>query len=109
MGLQPMPYDVLFERPVSRRSWMVPGGAVPLQRASDAAINVHVCGAQLPTDHSTMHLYPIDGARPVFGHLQGVAASTPAKRQLISQWARDYWRACDYSTSTSVNEGEDQE
>ena len=30
---------------------------------SDAAIEVHVkYGAQLPTGHSTMHLYPIDGA-----------------------------------------------
>ena len=30
---------------------------------SDAAIDVHVkFGAQLPTGHSTMHLYPIDGA-----------------------------------------------
>jgi hypothetical protein len=30
---------------------------------SDAAINVHArYGAQLPTGHSTMHLYPVDGA-----------------------------------------------
>ena len=30
---------------------------------SDAAIDVHVkYGAQLPTGHSTMHMYPIDGA-----------------------------------------------
>jgi hypothetical protein len=30
---------------------------------SDAAIEVHVkYGAQLPTGHSTMHLYPVDGA-----------------------------------------------
>ena len=30
---------------------------------SDAAIDVHAkYGAQLPTGHSTMHMYPIDGA-----------------------------------------------
>jgi hypothetical protein len=32
---------------------------------SDAAIDVHLkYGAQLPTGHSTMHMYPIDGAEP---------------------------------------------
>jgi hypothetical protein len=49
---------------------------------SDAAINVHCrYGAQLPTGHSTMHLYPIDVA----------AGRVPSNAAAISQWARDYW------------------
>ena len=74
---------------------------------SDAAIDVHVkYGAQLPTGHSTMHMYPIDGAASrvpadatAFAYRDGGWAGVivgvdpdPANADLISQWARDYWQ-----------------
>ncbi|HEY2220421.1 FAD-binding oxidoreductase [Actinomycetospora sp.] len=72
---------------------------------SDAAIDVHVrFGAQLPTGHSTMHLYPIDGAAArvsdsgtAFPYREGGWAGVvvgvdpdPANADVISRWARDY-------------------
>ena len=73
---------------------------------SDAAIEVHEkYGAQLPSGHSTMHLYPIDGAAArvstdatAFGYRDGGWAGVivgvdpdPANAARISQWAKDYW------------------
>ncbi len=73
---------------------------------SDAAIEVHrKYGAQLPTGHSTMHLYPIDGAASrvpadatAFPYRDGGWAGVivgvdpdPANAEAISQWTRDYW------------------
>jgi Berberine and berberine like len=73
---------------------------------SDAAIDVHVTyGAQLPTGHSTMHLYPIDGAASRVpadatafpyrdGGYNGIITGCdpdPANAGLISRWAKDYW------------------
>ena len=65
VGLQPMPFTALQ----SAFDPLYPAGLQWYWRAdffneiSDAAIEVHVkYGAQLPTGHSTMHLYPIDGA-----------------------------------------------
>ena len=65
VGLQPMPFTVLQ----SAFDGLYPAGLQWYWKAdffneiSDAAIDVHVkYGAQLPTGHSTMHLYPIDGA-----------------------------------------------
>ena len=65
VGLQPMPFDVLQ----SAFDGLYPAGLQWYWRAdffneiSDAAIDVHVkYGALLPTGHSTMHMYPIDGA-----------------------------------------------
>jgi Berberine and berberine like len=63
-------------------------------------------GAQLPTGHSTMHLYPIDGAASRVpadatafayrdGGWAGVIAGVdpdPADAGLLSRWARDYWQ-----------------
>jgi FAD/FMN-containing dehydrogenase len=73
---------------------------------SDQAIAVHLKHAsQLPTMHSTMHLYPTDGAaaRPKnsatpwsyrdakwAGVIVGVDPD-PANKEKISAWARDYW------------------
>ena len=61
----PMPFTVLQ----SAFDGLYPAGLQWYWRAdffneiSDAAIDVHLkYGAQLPTGHSTMHLYPIDGA-----------------------------------------------
>ena len=65
VGVQPMPFSVLQ----SAFDGLYPAGLQWYWRAdffneiSDAAIDVHVkYGAQLPTGHSTMHMYPIDGA-----------------------------------------------
>ena len=62
-------------------------------------------GAQLPTGHSTMHLYPIDGAAArvpddatAFAYRDGGWAGVivgvdpdPANAALITDWAKEYW------------------
>jgi hypothetical protein len=79
-----------------------------VRELSDAAVDAHVeWGAKTPTGHSTMHLYPIDGA------VQDVAAGDtpfsyrdvkwaevivgvdpdPANAGLITSWTKDYWEA----------------
>ena len=75
---------------------------------SDKAIDLHVkYGAQLPTMHSTMHLYPINGAahRPgkndtAFSFRDANFAEVivgidpdPANNERMIRWARDYWLA----------------
>ncbi|HLI89894.1 MAG TPA: FAD-binding oxidoreductase, partial [Ktedonobacteraceae bacterium] len=75
---------------------------------SDRAIELHLkYGAQLPTMHSTMHLYPISGAvhRPgpgdtAFSFREANFAEVivgvdpdPANNERMIQWARDYWMA----------------
>jgi FAD/FMN-containing dehydrogenase len=72
---------------------------------SDEAIDVHVkYGAELPTGHSTMHLYPMDGAASrvpaqasAFPYREGGWAGVivgvdpdPAQAGLITRWARAY-------------------
>lgn len=73
---------------------------------SDEAIRLHVKhGAELPTMHSTMHLYPIDGAARRVGKndtawsyreatwaevIVGVDPN-PANNDRIIGWARQYW------------------
>ncbi len=75
---------------------------------SDEAIALHLeHAAKLPTMHSTMHMYPIDGAAHCLGNdetpwsyrdarwsqvIVGVDPD-PANRDRISQWARDYFDA----------------
>ncbi len=108
VGLQPMPFNVLQ----SAFDPLYPAGLQWYWKTdffneiSDAAIDVHVkYGAQLPTGHSTMHMYPIDGAASrmpedatAFGYRNGGWAGVivgvdpdPANAGLISQWAKDYW------------------
>jgi FAD/FMN-containing dehydrogenase len=73
---------------------------------TDTAIDVHVrYGQRLPTGHSTMHLYPIDGAAArvpsdatAFAYRDGGWAGVivgvdpdPANGPAIAQWAKDYW------------------
>ncbi len=75
---------------------------------TDEAIDVHVrYGATLPTGHSTMHLYPMDGAAarvPVedtaFAYREGGWSGVivgvdpePANAEAISTWAKEYWTA----------------
>jgi hypothetical protein len=79
-----------------------------VRKLSDEAITLHVKhGALLPTMHSTMHLYPIDGkARSIrngttpwsyrdanwAGVIVGVDPN-PANKEKITDWAKDYWTA----------------
>ncbi|HVW42386.1 MAG TPA: FAD-binding oxidoreductase [Amycolatopsis sp.] len=75
---------------------------------TDDAIEVHRdFGQRLPTGHSTMHLYPIDGAaarvpsdETAFAYRDGGWAGVivgvdpdPGNADKIAQWARDYWEA----------------
>lgn len=96
---------------------------------SDAAIEVHRRFAeQLPTGHSTMHLYPIDGAAArvpadatAFPHRDGGWAGIvagvdpdPAHAELITRWAREYGDALHPTSAGGVyvnflmDEGEDR-
>lgn len=74
----------------------------------DKAIDLHLkYGAQLPTMHSTMHLYPINGAvhrtgahETAFSFREANFAEVivgvdpdPANNERMIQWARDYWMA----------------
>ena len=109
VGLQPMPFNVLQ----STFDPLYPAGMQWYWRAdffneiTDAAINVHrKYGELLPTGHSTMHLYPIDGATArvpadatAFAYRDGGWAGIivgvdpdPANAERISQWAKDYWQ-----------------
>ena len=108
VGLHDMPFSVLQ----SAFDGLYPAGLQWYWRAdffndiSDAAIEVHrKYGGHLPTGHSTMHLYPIDGAASrvpadatAFAYRDGGWAGVivgvdpdPANAGLISEWARDYW------------------
>jgi len=108
VGLMPMPFNVLqgaFDA-------LYPAGLQWYWRAdffreiTDEAVDVHVkYGPRLPTGHSTMHLYPIDGAAArvpadatAFAYRDGGWAGVivgvdpdPANAAEISQWAKDYW------------------
>jgi len=75
---------------------------------SDKAIDLHVkYGSQLPTMHSTMHIYPINGAAGRVGKnetafsfrdanfaevIVGVDPD-PANNERMIAWAKDYWMA----------------
>ncbi|MFC9789231.1 FAD-binding oxidoreductase [Rhodococcus sp. NPDC127528] len=108
VGIGPMPFNALqgaFDA-------FYPAGLQWYWRAdffneiSDAAIEVHErFGARLPTGHSTMHLYPIDGAAArvpddatAFAYRDGGWAGVivgvdpdPANAEAITVWAKDYW------------------
>jgi FAD/FMN-containing dehydrogenase len=107
-GMHEMPFNVLQ----SAFDALYPAGLQWYWRAdffneiSDAGIAVHrKYGEMLPTGHSTMHLYPIDGAASrvpqdatAFAYRDGGWAGVivgvdpdPANAALISQWTRDYW------------------
>ncbi|MGI5455777.1 FAD-binding oxidoreductase [Streptomyces sp. CA-249302] len=107
-GVQEMPFPVLQ----SAFDGLYPAGLQWYWRAdvfheiSDAAIDVHLeYGEKLPTGHSTMHLYPIDGAAARIpedatafpyrgGGWAGVIVGVdpdPANAGLITDWAQRYW------------------
>ena len=108
VGLAPMPFTALQ----SAFDPLYPAGLQWYWRSdffreiSDAAIDVHrKFGDLLPTGHSTMHMYPIDGAATrvapdatAFAYRDGGWAGVivgvdpdPANAPAIAQWARDYW------------------
>ena len=78
-----------------------------VRELSDEAIAEHVRFGEVPTAKSTMHLYPIDGAvhrvdadetawRYRDANWSMVIAGVdpdPAKRETITEWARQYWEA----------------
>jgi FAD/FMN-containing dehydrogenase len=130
-GLQPMPFTVLQ----SAFDALYPPGLQWYWKTdffndiSDAAIDVHAkYGAQLPTGHSTMHLYPMDGAASrvphdatAFAHRDGGFTGVivgvdpdPANAGLITRWAQQYWQELHPSSAGGgyvnflMDEGQDQ-
>ena len=79
-----------------------------VKELSDEAIALHIKhGSELPTLHSTIHMYPINGAAHKVGNkdtpwsyrdanwsevIVGVDPD-PANRDRITAWARSYWEA----------------
>ena len=109
-GIQPMPYpalqgafDALYPPGLQ---WYWKGDFV--NELSDEAIALHVKhGYEMPSFHSTMHLYPIDGKAHQVGPddtpwayrkakwskvIAGVDPD-PANTEAISAWAKEYWEA----------------
>ena len=130
-GLQPMPFTVLQ----SAFDALYPPGLQWYWKTdffndiSDAAIDVHAkYGAQLPTGHSTMHLYPMDGAASrvphdatAFAHRDGGFTGVivgvdpdPANAGLITRWAQQYWEELHPASAGGgyvnflMDEGQDQ-
>jgi hypothetical protein len=79
-----------------------------VREITDEAIALHAeHGARLPTILSTMHMYPIDGAAgrvksnaTPWAYRDAKFASvivgvdpSPANKDMITKWARDYWTA----------------
>ncbi len=108
VGMHEMPFNVLQ----SAFNALYPAGLQWYWRAdmyetiSDEAIDVHSrFGESLPTGHSTMHLYPIDGAAArvaqdatAFAYRAGGWAGVmvgvspdPADNPAMTEWAKSYW------------------
>jgi FAD binding domain/Berberine and berberine like len=108
-GVGAMPYPVLQ----SAFDALYPPGyqwywkADFIAELSDEAIEEHMKYAEVPTLQATMHLYPIDGAAHRVGKnetpwsyreanwgmvIAGVDPN-PANREIIVEWAREYWEA----------------
>jgi FAD/FMN-containing dehydrogenase len=78
-----------------------------INELSDEAIEEHLKYAEAPTMHSTMHLYPINGAahrvgendtawsyrEATWGMVIAGVDPDPANKELITDWSRDYWEA----------------
>ncbi len=108
-GVQEMPYPALQ----SAFDGLYPAGhqwywkSDFITELSDEAIEEHMKYAEVPTMHSTMHLYPINGAahrvgkndtawsyrEATWGMVIAGVDPDPANRERITGWARDYWGA----------------
>ena len=109
-GIHPMPFPMLQ----SAFDALYPPGLQWYWRAdfvnelSDEAIAQHVkYGERLPTGHSTMHMYPIDGAvhrvgksDTAFSYRDSMWAEVivgvdpdPANNESIMSWTKEYWEA----------------
>ena len=107
-GLMPMPYTALqaafdpLYPPGLQWYWR----ADFVEEITDTAVDVHVkYGETLPTGHSTMHMYPIDGAAAriasddtAFAYRNGGWATVmvgvdpdPANADALGAWARAYF------------------
>lgn len=119
VGLHEMPFNVLQ----SAFDALYPAGLQWYWRSdmvrdiSDEAIAVHEkYAALLPTGHSTMHLYPVDGAaarvaadETAFAYREGGWSAVivgvdpdPANAELISTWARSYFDELHPTAASSV-------
>ena len=109
-GVQPMPLPALqsFFDPLYPPGLQWYWKADFIKELSDAAIAANVeHGAKLPTPHSTMHMYPIDGVThkvkkrdTAFNYRDANWAQVivgvdpdPANKQKITAWAKDYFDA----------------
>lgn len=119
VGLHQMPFtalqsafDALYPAGLQ---WYWRSGMV--RDISDDAIAVHErFGALLPTGHSTMHLYPVDGAAAnvpsdatAFAYREGGWSCVivgvdpdPANAGLVTEWTRSYWDELHPTASGSV-------
>jgi hypothetical protein len=106
----PMPFPILqsFFDPLYPAGLQWYWKADFVKELSDEAIALHVeHGSRIPTMHSTMHLYPINGAagKPKISDtpwsyrdallsevIVGVDPD-PANKDRITSWAREYWDA----------------
>jgi hypothetical protein len=109
-GVGPMPFPVLqslfdgLYAPVLQWYWK----ADFVDTLSDKAIAEHVKhGLQLPSMHSTMHLYPINGAvhrvgekdtawgfrKTKWGEVIVGVDPDPANKDKVTKWAKEYWEA----------------
>lgn len=100
-----------------------------VEEISDEAVDIHIeHGSDIPTMHSTMHLYPINGAAHKVNSdetawnyreanwaqvMVGVSPDSSDKEK-ITQWSRDYWEDLHpYSSGGAyvnfmMDEGEDR-
>lgn len=99
-----------------------------VKELSDEAIEVHKQHASVPTTHSTMHLYPVNGAahRPgkentawdkrdaTWSMVIAGVDPDPANSDTITNWAKEYWEALHPHTmggayvNFMMEEGEDR-
>ncbi|MGF1473371.1 MAG: FAD-binding oxidoreductase [Rubrobacteraceae bacterium] len=99
-----------------------------INELSDEAIEEHMKYAEVPTLHSTMHLYPINGAahrvgkddtawsyrEATWGMVIAGVDPDPANRELITEWAWNYWEeihphsAGGAYVNMMMNEGQDR-
>jgi len=129
-GVHEMPYPALQ----SAFDGLYPSGlqwywkADFINELSDEAIAEHMKFAEGPTLHSTMHLYPINGAahrvgknetawsyrEATWGMVIAGVDPEPANRERITEWARDYWEAIHPHSAGGayvnmmMNEGQDR-